>query len=395
MKKKTESSHAARLLVLCARPFPKPRDLSDIRRLLRAGPDWDFLTKRAEEEGVLPLLYWNLRSLADEVSPAVLARLKVSYLRNLARNAQISRQLEPFLRAVRDSGLRVVLTKGLRLASTVYPDLGLRPFWDVDLVVPPADWPALERILAGHGFVETPAGEAGPDRKTSDLGWTYSPYFRRGDLVLEFHFNILGLHFPLRSEKVEVLTSGPIAVGGSEVLVLSPHYELCYLCLHAQQHSYRKLIWLTDIGEMAGRGDMSWDKVFETCRELKISASVHHGLSLVNALWPGTLAPEILSRLRPRPLPRAALGLLWPEAAVAGREPHPAWPYYMPSLFSLWERKSPGLAARTLAAILFPPRPWLARTTGVAPDSLRLYYEYIRRLSRPFGLAVRRLVNSR
>jgi hypothetical protein len=395
MKKSLDDNRLGRLLVLCARPGPGPRDLIDLRRLLRPAPDWELLIRRADEEGLLPLLFWNLRNRPDDVPPDVLERLKVHYLRNLARNVQIARQIEPFLRSVRDSGLRVVLTKGLRLASTVYPDIALRPFWDVDLVAHPADWPAVKKILDGQGFEETPEAGAGPGRAAADPAWAYSPYFRRGDLVLEFHFNVLGLHFPARAETLSGMAAGTMVFRGTEVAIFSPEHELCHLCLHAQQHSYQKLVWLADIAEIASRKDIAWDKISGVCDSLKIHASVYHGLVLVNALWPGTVPQEVLSKLRPRPLPRAALRFLWPEGAAAGRENYFSWPYYMPTLFSLWERKSLGLAARTLPAIFFPPRPWLAQTCGIPENSLRLYYQYARRLSRPVGLAVRRLVKIR
>jgi hypothetical protein len=393
MKKNHDVHRAARLLVLCARPGLETGDMAEVLGLLAPAPDWAALLQTADDEGILPLLYWGLRNRPDRVPPAVLGQLRVHYLRNLARNVRISKQAEPFFAAVRDSGLRVVLTKGLRLASTVYADIGLRPFWDLDLVVRPDDWPAIRKILHRQGFEEAQAGPPGRDAACLETGWVYSPYFRRGDLVLEFHFNVLGLHFPVGANGREGTTAPPMPLRGTEVLVYSPENELCYLCVHAQQHSYRKLIWLTDIAGMAVRNDLDWAGISAICDTMKIHAPVYHGLFLVNTLWPGTIPSGVLRSLRP-PFPtRAALDFFWPAAAVAGRTNSLAWPYYMPSLFSLWERRSPGLGARTLSAIFFPPRPWLAGTCGLTANSPRLYYQYARRLSRPLGMAVRRLMS--
>jgi hypothetical protein len=389
--KSVEDARRTRLLVLCSRTEPGPETGPEFQALLASGPDWESILKRADEEGVLPLLYWNLRQRPEEVPPGVLERLRASYLRNLARNSQTSRELEPLLRAVRDSGVRAVLTKGLRLASTVYPDVGLRPFWDVDFFVNPADWGRLERILDGLGFVECPQQATAAGLPARDRDWTYSPYFRRGGLILEFHFNVLGLHFPVGPEPIGAFTAAPMTVGGTEVSVLSPEYELCYLCLHAQQHSYQKLIWLADIGELASRPGIDWDLVFDACGSLRIRASVLYGLRLVEKLWPGSVPTDVLLGVRPGPLERAALRFFWPEAAVVGRGVVLPWPYYMPSLFSLWERRSLALAARTLSGIFFPPRPWLGLASGTPGRSLLIYFQYARRLMRPVGLAVRRL----
>ena len=393
MKKNQDIHRAARLLVLCARPGIDTGDMAEVLGLHTPAPDWAALLQMADEEGVLPLLYWSLRNRPDRVPPAVLGRLRVHYLRNLARNVRISKQAEPFFAALRDSGLRALLTKGLRLASTVYADIGLRPFWDLDLVVRPDDWPAIRIILAEQGFEEAQAGPPAPDAACLETGWAYSPYFRRGDLVLEFHFNVLGLHFPAGTSGLEGPAARTMPLRGTEVTVYSPERELCYLCLHAQQHSYRRLIWLTDIARVAVRHDIDWAGISAICGTMKIHAPVYHGLFLANTLWPGTIPSGALRSLRPSYPERAALGFFWPAAAVAGRTNSLAWPYYMPSLFSLWERRSPGLAARTLSAIFFPPRPWLAGTCGLAASSPRLYYQYARRLSRPLGMAVRRLMS--
>ena len=397
MKKDPIEAHEARLLVLCSRPRSGPEAREEVRRLIGQGVGWERLLRRAEEDGVLPLLYWNLRGLPEEVPPDVLDRLKRGYLGSLARNSKLLRQLEPFLAEVNASGLPLIVTKGPRLALSIYPDAALRPFWDVDFVVPPRAWPEVAGILARLGFEEARTAGMGPPASAAGLDWTYSPYFRKGDLVLEFHFNTFGLHFPDCSLQAGVWRPHPrpMRFGGAEALVFGPEAELSYLCLHAQQHSYERLIWLVDIAEMASRPGLDWDAVGRVCAGLGIHAPVFHGLALAEALWPGALPEKALSRLRPGPLSRTALGFLWPAGDVIRREAPWAWPYYMPTLFSLWERRDPGLVARTVPAILFPPRPWLAAARKRPARSARLYLQYARRIWHPFGLAARRLVRLR
>jgi hypothetical protein len=227
----------------------------------------------------------------------------------------------------------------------------------------------------------------------TELDWTYSPYFRRGGLVLEFHFTNLGLHLPLRQEDDFWAAVRPSVFHDTEIFVLSPEYELCYLCLHAQQHSYQRMIWLTDIAELAARKDLAWEQIFRICKTERIQTSVYYGLRLVNTLWPGTIPGDLLAEFRIGLIPAVAQRFLWPEEAVANRASGGslAWPYYMPSLFSLWERKSLSLAFKTLTEIFFPPRSWMAQIGGVSARSPRLYLQYARRLFRPVRLATRRL----
>jgi Uncharacterised nucleotidyltransferase len=382
----------ARLFVLCARPDPGPETRAEASRLAAEVRDWDRVLAQADAEGLLPLLYWGLRDVAGAVPAQVLESLRRAFLKNLARNTQLFRELEPVLEAIRRAGLRVALTKGGRLAVDVYPDLALRPFWDVDFIVHPADWAPLLRLLDGLGFAEPSAGAAGDAAGPKALDWTYSPYFKKGPLFLEFHAHPLGLHFPSRDADGFWPSAGRLPVRGTEALVLPAENELCYLAVHAQQHSYSRLVWLADIAALAARPGLDWDWIGRIAGEARIRGPVHHGLLLAETLWPGTVPPEHLAAFRPGPVEAAGLRWLWSASAVARRVPAPDWPYYMPSLFSLWERKDPVLALRTVAEILFPPKAWLASASGVATGSPRLYGRYIERLFRPAVTAARRLL---
>ena len=364
-------------------------------RLAGAVRDWDRALGTADAEGVLPLLYWNLRDGPGAVPASVLERLRAAFLRNLARTTQAYRELEPFLESVRRSGLRAALTKGGRLALDVYPEPALRPFWDVDFIVHPADWTELRRILDRLGFVEASAGAAAASGPSGPaLDWTYSPYFKKGALFLEFHTNPLGLHFPSRGEDGFWSSAGRLRVRSTEALVLPAENELSYLCVHAQQHSYQRLIWLADIAALAGRPGLDWGWVSRIARDERIRGPVFYGLHLAGRLWPGAVPPDPRVDLQPGPVERAGLRLLWSETAMASRSAAAAWPYYMPSIFSLWERRDALLAAQTLRQVFFPPRAWLASTTGVAADSPRLYGRYIERLFRPAVTAARRMLGT-
>ncbi len=381
-----------RLLLLGSHLDPSSREIVEINRILEEDLEWDWIEAKAEEEGTGRLLYWNLRYFPQSSLKALLERLKIRYLRNIAANARTYRTLEPFLEAVRQSEVRAALTKGARLALTVYPDMGLRSFGDVDCIVHPHDWPHLKTILKDLDFREAAVVPDRLDPSNPNLRWTYSPYFRKGDLLLEIQFTYLGLHFPFGSEEDFWETSQSIPLRKTELRILSPEYELCYLCLHAQQHSYQKLMWMADIAALLSRETLDWSKVSRICREEKIKASVFYGLHLVNVLWPKTVPAHILEGLSPTYLLRMGLRFLWPESQVSDRRATDAWPYYMPSVFSLWERKNPLLAIRTLASILFPPWDWISFVTGGSGRQHRILPYYFERMTRPFELVIRRWI---
>ncbi len=115
-------------------------------------------------------------------------------------------------------------------------------------------------------------------------------------------------------------------------------------------------LWLADIARLALRVGLDWKWVCRIAQAERIKGPVFYGLHLAETLWPGSVPPEARQDLRPGPVESAGLRLFWPPAATASRSVAPAWPYDMPLLFSLWERRDPVLAARTLGRIFFPPK---------------------------------------
>jgi hypothetical protein len=372
-----------RLLVGFSRITPGAEDLAGFHGLIPGAVDWGELVKRADRDGVSPLLYRNLKLFGASVPADALASLRTAYYANQVRNFRLLRRLAPLIEAAAAAGLRVAVTKGARLALTVYPDIGLRPFTDIDLVVHPQDWPGLEKIIAGLGYVPESHSRTRLHPGKRGLDWTFAPNFRLGDLLVELHFAYLGLHLPFRSEKDFWASVGGIRIDGADALIMSPEYELCYLCLHAQQHSYARLMWLTDIAELGSRAEIDRDKVVWIARQEGIGAVLRHGFELVNTLWPGTIPKRIVSECRMGPLESVLLPAFWPPGRVFRRTDRVSMPYYAPTFFSLLARRKPLLAARTLLRILFPPMDWVADSYNVVPWSPKAWLQYARRLVMP------------
>jgi hypothetical protein len=158
------------------------------------------------------------------------------------------------------------------------------------------------------------------------------------------------------------------------------------------QHSYCRLIWLTDIAEFVSRPGLDWDKVHAVCRREGIRTPVYYGLFLADRLWPGAVAPDVLSGLKPGFLQGILLKLFWPEDKVRSRRLPLFFPFFMPTFFALIGRKDAGLFIRTIFRILFPPRAWVAHYYAIKPGSLRIVGHYIWRIQRPFVLIARRLL---
>jgi Uncharacterised nucleotidyltransferase len=222
--------------------------------------DWSEFLRLAEHHGVLPLAARNLIEHARGLPPEIERSLRSAYDANLQRSLWFTAELARIMQHFEHRQLRAVPYKGPLLAQSVYHDVGLRSFSDLDFLISPADFdrakqalaeigyrpsahftPAVERFWLRKGYERSFDSAVGPN--LVELQWALLPHFYAADLHSD----------DLRSDDLRVedllARAGRTAVGGCEVPCLSPEDSLLVLCLHAAKHLWMRLIWLADIAE--------------------------------------------------------------------------------------------------------------------------------------------------
>ncbi len=222
--------------------------------------DWSEFLRLAEHHGVLPLAARNLIEHARGLPPEIERSLRSAYDANLRRSLWFAAELARIMQHFERRPLRAVPYKGPVLAQSVYHDVGLRSFSDLDLLISPADFdrakqalaeigyrpsadftPAVERFWLRKGYERAFDSVAGPN--LVELQWALLPHFYAVDLHSDdLHSDDLRVEDLLRR-------AGRTVVGGCEVPCLSPEDSLLVLCLHAAKHLWTRLIWLADIAE--------------------------------------------------------------------------------------------------------------------------------------------------
>jgi hypothetical protein len=192
-----------------------------------------------------------------------------------------------------------LVVKGASLVERYYHDTALRPYGDVDMLVPPGDFREGLAVLERGGF------------KILDRNWD----MLRADLRGQLHMrspegDVLELHWhPVNSSRVRrALALSPdelwcgattARIADAEVNVPSPPRELAHLCEHAAMHGCDRLIWLVDISKVAATPGLDLDELTRTARRWGFGAGIYLVLALADR-WLGIGGSlDSLRELRP------------------------------------------------------------------------------------------------
>lgn len=123
--------------------------------------DWTGLVETAEAQRVAPLFYAHARAAGMALPEETRLQLQGLSLRHRLAGQVREQVLEQILLNCQSAGIEVVLLKGAALAHLVYPQPGLRPMRDIDLLARPAQVRDLQRLLLEMGFAPEQAQPGG------------------------------------------------------------------------------------------------------------------------------------------------------------------------------------------------------------------------------------------
>ena len=324
-----------RLLALCARAECSATHYARLARKAAKLTTWKGVPAQAEAQGMAPLLYVHLKAAGVQLPQATKRELQGLYLRHRQLNRVRMRVLRDVLAAFDAAGIRALVLKGAALAHLVYPEPGLRPMSDLDLLVPESELRRAQSLLVKLGFdAPLPSGPTPPHRhlaaatlQTEGLSVQvevhyklFSDYF---DHVLSHARSLLTPWRLAREDDraataLNGLTTAPQSFALADLTAYSLGYEdtLGHVCWHLASHvnawESGRLIWVADVVSLAERfaSEIDWERV------RRCYPSVLDTLSLLHFMTP--LSDKLLSRANVK-IGRAPKGIGqvyggWPQA---------------------------------------------------------------------------------
>jgi hypothetical protein len=209
-------------------------------------------------------------------------RQRAELFRHLLHPQALAQAVSP-LTAI---GLEPVVMKGPAVARH-YPEPGLRPMDDLDLLLPPSQHRAALDALSIAGWRVVRA-------QSRDWYDTQLVHPDLADFPLELHFGLQGWHE--RTNRLDALDlwtrRQPIEVMGVSAFGFQREDDLVYLAAHAGKpfHGFDRLIWLVDLAMLDQEVD--WERVQALAADARCTTVVTVGLRMATRM--GLRLPERL-----------------------------------------------------------------------------------------------------
>jgi hypothetical protein len=287
------------LLLACCSAGAREWREAELSRLLEAGCKWSRILELGEHHGVLPLVYQSLCDSPTSVPSEVLEELASRYDQNVRRNLRFTAELFRILDCLASAGILAIPHKGPVLAQTVYGDLALRDFSDLDVLVPREEARRAKEALRTLGYIPPSQLSAAHERAYLSTGYEYTFDGPAGRNLLEIQWDIVphfyAVEFPMRELFARVV---PTELAGRTVKTLAPEDLFLTLCVHAAKHAWIRLCWLRDIAGVAMTQNLDWSVVAGRAGELGLRRIVGVSLTLAQRLLQPHLPEVALNSFR-------------------------------------------------------------------------------------------------
>jgi hypothetical protein len=371
----TERSPAKQLILDALHLDRALPDAAAVARM--SAEDWDEFSGLAKMHRLGPMLHHRLArgEFAEAIPRNVRNRLKAVHRRHALRNLDIYRELVAVTRILEAGGVVSIALKGAFLARFAYPEPGLRPMRDLDLLLRPEQAVAAFELLREQGYQSLFDGA--PEAYFADRKHL-PPLIGSSGISIELHHRLTYPASPLAFEDdfVEAIWRRSLTkrLGNMPVRFFCPEDMLLYLCIHATMEHLLNLgpLMLADVALLVKARPVDWGRFLDDVSGGNWQRCVLPVLSLARRHLGAGIPDEVI-----RALGGGEEEAAWLAAAeyllFSDPEDHKLLDFDMQEVLytgSLSRRFS------ALAGAVFPPRTTIARHFPVSAGSPAAYLYY-------------------
>jgi hypothetical protein len=280
------------------------------RRVLQKPLNWGDVLETSIAHAVSPLLYGGLEQVMRTgaqglpVPAGILEELQRIYRASQVRSHRMYKVVGDIFKTFKAAGVQAMALKDVQLARVIYPEPGLRPMGDIDILIRQEEYREAARCMNQLGFT------ARPQNLHFTLQYAFGHMFHRAkdNVWVDLQWNILQMEYDTYHQspfdfQVNQMwrRAGVMPVDDFEMLAPSPEDMLFHLCMHLEGHKYAELILFCDIAEFLRHyaGQLDWQYLAQITKKYGAESGVYYVLFFMQRLYGVTLPPSILKELEP------------------------------------------------------------------------------------------------
>lgn len=279
-----------KLLLLCARTRITEEVKEKIKSTVQQQLDWNYILQRSFKHKLTPLLYWQLNSLChDSISPEVMDTLKTYFHENAHKNLLYLGELQKILKLFENSGIDAIPYKGPTLAISVYGNLALREFVDLDIFINQNDVIKAKKMLVSEFYKPYIYLDPIKEKKFVETQHDYGFTNDEKSVTIELHWRFTSLLFSLPIDEKEVFNVNDknyAFINNHKIRSLNPEDLFLILCIHNSEHRWSRLAWICDIAEFVQHNcNINWEKIIRKAKRIGIFRILLINLNLAKDLF--------------------------------------------------------------------------------------------------------------
>lgn len=283
-----------RELLLQAALGPKARAVDCWEKFIR---DYGLDGVDESQFRMLPLAGHNLARHGYECPQS--GHLKGIHRQAWYRNQMLFHRLAPLVRDLQDRGIPVMVLKGAAVATLYYPDPGLRPMRDMDLLVREEDFFGATEVLERSGWtVKTPGahrrGQASYRRFRHAIAYANS-----SGQEIDLHWHALYYARDASTDAVFLESAVPLEIQGVKLMTPDATRHFLHTCIHgADWDEIPTIRWITDAMMILRRGAIEWDWILRFTIANRLGLPMRAALEYLTDRFEAPIPGHVLDSIR-------------------------------------------------------------------------------------------------
>ncbi|BDA72004.1 hypothetical protein RIVM261_005030 [Rivularia sp. IAM M-261] len=283
------------LLLCCTRTQIDNSTTEHIKTLVKQNIDWQYLVQTAMRHGVMPLLYWSLKSTCPESVPDnALDFLHKVAQKNTCNNLILTQELVNVLHLFETHQIPALAYKGPLLATSVYDNLSLRYISDLDILVSKENFQKAADLLLAQGY-----------KYSEEANVRWESHFIKDDGIhnIDLHSEIIPQHLACSiNENYWWENTQPFSFAGLTVPNLLPEAMFFLICLNGNKECWKHLNRICDVAEIIrAYPQMNWQEIFQKADTLGCKRLISLALFLAKDLLQAPVPEAVLEQIQMYP----------------------------------------------------------------------------------------------